>query len=582
MIRKLQEQYVGTQVPPRPSQTSSSRADATDAGESVTPPSVQAAEEAIRQVVSGSLADAQAEGAAQAAALSGQVPQPPAPVSGTSEHAESSRADSIQSDPAAVLSVGKHEEGRFLPKTPDNQPWNAKYVRPSHAGSHEGGETVPSVYYGKLLRLEGSTKSTTQKLRDLGINASTLPLDDAKAMRAVRDGIQRFEQAGRLHGAKHGALSYRVKKLTEEERKQLQADLEAEAAATLDPGAFKTTMTRNLPSSSHDSGRAPRSGRGSGGGLSMRRWMSIADERIEAARAAGFFKENELRGKPLAPEIHERNPYLGHEERLMNRMIKKQGASPPWVELNGIYHSHLGNFRSTLVDGLSRRAVRVLTQSGSLLSTGGPGTGSAGGTEQQRRAYWVSLAQNYKDAAWEAEQRSYHEACIKDLNDTLRKYNHLAPPSARKSPVHRETELERCYKDSVETIADGLEESWAVMTGRKVPNSGSGHPFGSQEPPTYDIWGRPVESATARGGGFGGLRSIFSRSTNEATALERSGSSNGSSDTDEGVVHRGLDQRGDLQNDVPFWGAGIVKAIKDYFSPKNDQKFNGPTERSKE
>lgn len=161
---------------------------------------------------------------------------------------------------------------------------------------------MPSVYYGKLLRVYRTTKSMTQKLKELGVNPASLPLDDAKVMRAVHRGIQRFEKVCRVHDAKYGALGYRMKKLTEEE--------EAISAATeirRSLGArenFQTTMTRNLPSTSHDSGRAPD---GRGGKLSVRRWTSIADERIEAARAAGFLKENGLRGKPLQSETHERN-----------------------------------------------------------------------------------------------------------------------------------------------------------------------------------------------------------------------------------------------------------------------------------
>lgn len=97
----------------------------------------------------------------------------------------------------------------------------------------------------------------------------------------------------------------------------------------------------------------------------------------------------------------------------MNRIIKKQGASPPWVELNSTFHSDLESFRSRLVESFSRRVVKEFFQSGSLLSSGGPGTGSSDGTEQQRRSYWISLAENFRDGGWEAKERAYREECIK-------------------------------------------------------------------------------------------------------------------------------------------------------------------------
>ena len=64
----------------------------------------------------------------------------------------------------------QHEDGRRLPKTPDNKPWRAVYVQPAVLGN--AGPT-PSVHYGKLLQ----PKSAAQKLKDAGIK---LPLDDAK------------------------------------------------------------------------------------------------------------------------------------------------------------------------------------------------------------------------------------------------------------------------------------------------------------------------------------------------------------------------------------------------------------------
>ena len=39
------------------------------------------------------------------------------------------------------------------------------------------------------------------------------------------------------------------------------------------------------------------------------------------------------RGKPLVRQVDESNPFIAREEFLMNRVIQRNGAAPPWVEL---------------------------------------------------------------------------------------------------------------------------------------------------------------------------------------------------------------------------------------------------------
>lgn len=510
------------------------------------------AQEVVSQVVADSLGQADQAGAAVAAAIidgdsPGQVQVKLPPKEGT------------------------HEGGRFLPKTPDNQPWAAKYVRPSHAGSQPGDAVIPSIYYGKFLRSSsssggGTLKSTTQRLKDLGVNAAALPLDDAKAMRAVKEGIRRFERARRVSGARHGAWQYKTQKYSEADIAQLQAELEAEVAKAQERGdeegsndSHTTTMGRNMPES-QDSSRSPGGGKG-GSGMSIRRWTSIADERIEAARAAGFFKENKLRGKPLVQDLDELNPYLGQEEFLMNRMIKRQNASPPWVELNNTFYSHLHSFRSKLVDSFTRRAVRSLTRSGALLSSSGPGTGSQG-TEADRRSYFTSLAKSYRDSEWESSERGYHEETIKDINATLRRHNNICPPTARRTMVERGIELNRCYEDSVETIAAGLEEAWLEQTGQK-PKASAGAFEGFGRPSAervYDLWGNPVDKDGSGSSSSWGLTGLFSRSANESSALNKAGGGGGGDD-DDGVVSRGLGREEDKEAPSQL---GLVQRVKQW------------------
>ncbi|CAO1616072.1 unnamed protein product [Jaminaea pallidilutea] len=566
MLKKLQERYQPPSKPPGQQQKlgasdKSGRAQPQPSAASI---STEQAAEAVSQVVEESLSSAEATGAAEAALLADedQSTNTPGPSSPSSR-------PTPQTKPLEPSKLGQYEEGRFLPKTPDNQPWAAVYVRPSHAGSMVGDAAVPSVYYGKLLKagVGGSMKSASQRLKDLGVNPASLPLDDAKAMRAVREGIRRFERAGRVFSAKSGAWDYKSKKLSAEEIAELEKEIEAEAARSQseetvevaeDSEGARTTLRRTGPGSSQDSGRAP----GSGSGMSVRRWTSVADERIEAARSSGFFKENKLRGKPLQASIHERNPYLGYEERLMNRIIKQQGASPPWVELNNTFHTHLAGFRSKLIDSYTRRAVRGLTQSGALVSGGGPGTGTSGGTAEDRRAYFTSLAKTYSDPEWQMLEQGYHDATVADLNTTLRRHNNLAPPSARKPMVSREQELRKCYEDSVMTIAEGLEDAWEEVTGRKPrsPNS----MFGGGISNSYDIWGRPIEdgpSAQSSGSSWS-FSSLFSGSKDDPAALNKS--SPGGGDEDSGTVKSPYSAEEDKRDtsDIPYLGEGLIRKVR--------------------
>lgn len=50
---------------------------------------------------------------------------------------------------------------------------------------------------------------------------------------------------------------------------------------------------------------------------------------------AGLFNTVKGRGKPLAKNHEEFNPFIGREEFLMNRIVQRNGAAPPWVEFQG-------------------------------------------------------------------------------------------------------------------------------------------------------------------------------------------------------------------------------------------------------
>ena len=57
------------------------------------------------------------------------------------------------------------------------------------------------------------------------------------------------------------------------------------------------------------------------------------------APSEGQFKTLTGRGKPLQRETAEGNPFIGREEFFMNRIVQRQGAAPPWVEIQHGQHT---------------------------------------------------------------------------------------------------------------------------------------------------------------------------------------------------------------------------------------------------
>lgn len=64
---------------------------------------------------------------------------------------------------------------------------------------------------------------------------------------------------------------------------------------------------------------------------------------MKNARAQGSFNYIEGRGKPIVISNDEKNPFIEREEFLMNRIVQRNGAAPPWVELQAgkLVHSNV-------------------------------------------------------------------------------------------------------------------------------------------------------------------------------------------------------------------------------------------------
>jgi hypothetical protein len=182
------------------------------------------------------------------------------------------------------------------------------------------------------------------------------------------------------------------------------------------------------------------------------------------ARQSGAFKDLKGRGKPAQKEIAEHNPFVSGEEFLMNRLVQRSNAAPPWVELQrGVsslvklrcfylhsireildLESHLSNFRDILQTSWIRRAVRTIP----LARFHDP--------DFLTRLNADSLSR-MRDKEWEEKERAYHEAAIAEINAVVRSYNGVAPFTVRRGLYSREAELERCYATSGNLIMAELE-----------------------------------------------------------------------------------------------------------------------------
>lgn len=192
--------------------------------------------------------------------------------------------------------------------------------------------------------------------------------------------------------------------------------------------------------------------------VSLKGWTTLVDDKIERARQEGLFKTLKGRGKPLVAATAERNPFIAREEFLMNRIVQKNGAAPPWVETQGELESAVASFREVLKQSWTRRAIRMLTisQPPGLLPS-------------------LTLADvtSLRDPEWEAKEEKYHDTAVGELNALVRKYNGLAPYAVRKSYYMRSAELEKAFRDAGEDILRGLAERASSRGGRKAGSGGA-------------------------------------------------------------------------------------------------------------
>ncbi|KAI0638567.1 hypothetical protein C8Q77DRAFT_1048551 [Trametes polyzona] len=278
-------------------------------------------------------------------------------------------------------SVRRYVPGEpILPGIEGHQPWHTTFKVPSHVSSN--------IHYGNIPPPRPQA-------------AAPLPVDE-KAKRKERETKKRMEQGTRLSRARESTIDYRLGI----------------------KGAAADQLRRPNP-------------------VSLKGWANLVEDRIEKARQAGHFNNVKGRGKPIARLAEDKNPFIGREEFLMNRIVQRQGAAPPWVEVQGELESAVTSFREVVKQSWTRRALRTITAAhpAALLP---------------RLTLEDVVAM--RDPEWEERERGYHDTALNEINSLVRKYNGLAPYAVRRPYYMRSVELEKVYKEAGEDILRGLEE----------------------------------------------------------------------------------------------------------------------------
>ncbi|KII94693.1 hypothetical protein PLICRDRAFT_98222 [Plicaturopsis crispa FD-325 SS-3] len=291
----------------------------------------------------------------------------------------------------------------LLPSIEGHRPWHTTFKAPSH--------DTPSIRLGNLAPLPPPTRS---------------PVDE-RARRKEKEAKKRTERVGRLTTAREATLDYKL--------------------------GVKSPMGEKPPP------------QGRPNPVSLRGWTSLIEDKIEKARKAGQFSVVKGRGQPLVRHHDEGNPFIAREEFLMNRIIQRNGAAPPWVEVQAELEAAVSSFREIVRQAWARRAIRTLTMSR-----------PAAALQSLTAAHVSSL----RDEEWEARERAYHDTAIDEINSLVRKYNGVAPYAVRR-PYHvRTVELEKAYQEAVDDILRGL--AARVASPQSVlqagPGTGKGHTAG--------------------------------------------------------------------------------------------------------
>jgi len=338
----------------------------------------------------------------------------------SSRETEKGRLSNLQKSSERPLSSIEERQAPTKPYTPEGQPWNAVFVTPTHARAD-----APKVYRGRYLNVEVPKSDMAKKLDSMGLSSTQLPLANRQAMGHVRQSLRRAVDSARVENAMQMKLNHSGKGSVTAEHVQQHRPMIAMM------GAVK--------------------------GIA-----GLAEQKIEEARRSGVFERNSLRGKPISTDHNESNPHLGREEFFLNRMVHRQGARPPWVELHVEMKTEERALRQRIQHAWICRALMRLDELGAWhqfapvkvvwdridTKTDMP-TFHIEESQDVGQTRLLSWVQSFRDPEWIQREASFHTEAVHQLNQVIRRYNQLAPYSARKilytKEVFLKTVLDRAY-----------------------------------------------------------------------------------------------------------------------------------------
>nr|XP_018266279.1 Atypical/ABC1/ABC1-C protein kinase [Kwoniella dejecticola CBS 10117]OBR88437.1 Atypical/ABC1/ABC1-C protein kinase [Kwoniella dejecticola CBS 10117] len=283
-----------------------------------------------------------------------------------------------------------------------HRPWHSTYT-----GETKLHNTTPQIKYGTFIKSNKDGDSLTNLLElKLPPGATVDGKTRSKLINAKRSG----KNIRRLDNAREGALDYKLG-LSQDGQQVL-----VESGEEDEDGTFRGN--RQVKGSSV-------LGAAKGGASGLRAWGGLVEDRIQRAKEAGFFKVTNGKGKPIPRDPEASNPHLETGELLMNRIVKRQGALPPWIELQHSLDSTVNAFRTTLLTTYTTHLVRNVISTNALSPL--PPLHVIPSSDEQ----------------WEARELKFHQENIKQINDFVRRMNAQAPSPARRHLYTLEGELSK-------------------------------------------------------------------------------------------------------------------------------------------
>ncbi|WFD03127.1 hypothetical protein MOBT1_001816 [Malassezia obtusa] len=386
------------------------------------------------------------------------------PIDKLEDLTESERAsDKLFRDAEAEEEAEKQAEARFKKAQ--------RAAEPIWTGDEHIADTVRRMLEDKYKPLRRGDDDMAppgsgmkQQLNKMGMSAEQLPQEDRKAMGKIRETLRSSAVRDRIKTAVDKSIRYPDRKKG------------IEPAADEDESENKPLM----------------------GVVTAAKGMAgIAEMKIEEALRKGTFKQNSLRGKPIPYDHNEGNAHLHREEFILNRMVQRQNAAPPFVEMNMDMKNEERALRQRIQGAWICRALLSLESSGAwermepvvvhwgendTKATDLPDYTFAIANEGQQ--VLVDWARDFRDGQWVRDQRKYHEEAVRALNQTIRRYNHIAPYFARRLLYTKDSFVQ----DALDRAFPVLVEATSARV-RGMRAAGTLKPQEEQKTPVADsIW----------------------------------------------------------------------------------------------